>query len=85
MFAFGESFGVIRGVVSALGMPLELVTPATWKRRFGLIGAEKDAARTKATELYPGIILARKKDVGRADALLIARYGLELEQQRRAA
>lgn len=85
MFAFGEAFGVIRGVLAAMNIPIELVTPQTWKRRFGLLGTEKDAARTKAIELYPTAPLARKKDIGRADALLIARYGWETEQQRMAA
>lgn len=85
MFSFGESFGVVRGVTAALSMPIELITPQTWKRRFGLLGTEKDAARTKAIELYPAAALARKKDIGRADALLIARYGWETEQQRMAA
>lgn len=84
-FAFGESFGVIRGVASALCMSLEFVTPQVWKRRFRLVGADKDLARTKASELHPTAPLARKKDIGRADAILIARYGWELEQQRREA
>ena len=85
VFAFGESYGVIRGVLAAAYIPLELVTPQAWKRRFGLLGTEKDAARTKAIELYPEASLARKKDIGRADALLIARYGWEMEQKRVAA
>lgn len=85
VFTFGECFGVIRGVLAAAYIPLVLVTPQSWKRRFGLIGTEKDAARTKAIELYPAASLARKKDIGRADALLIARYGWEIEQQRVAA
>jgi len=85
MFSFGESFGVIRGVVAALGVPLELVRPAAWKRRFGLLKADKDVARTRAIELYPLLPLSRKKDVGRADALLIARYGLEELRKRAAA
>lgn len=79
MFGFGESFGAVRGACAALRLPLQLVTPQQWKRRFGLIGADKDLARTRAVELYPDVSaqLARKKDVGRADALLIARYGME--------
>lgn len=84
-FSFGETFGVMRGVTAALGIPLELVTPQSWKRRFSLLGADKDAARTKAIELFPEAPLSRKKDIGRAEALLIAVYGLELERQRGAA
>lgn len=75
MFNFGMGYGIIQGVVSALGIPYELVTPQSWKKRAGLIGKEKDNARTMAQQLYPDAPLGRKKDIGRADALLIARYG----------
>lgn len=75
MFNFGQSYGVAQGVVAALGIPLTLVPPQVWKRRAGLGGADKDYARTKAQLLYPSADLARKKDIGRADAILIARYG----------
>ena len=76
-FNFGHSFGVIQGVLGALGIPYELVTPAVWKKRANLVGAEKDMSRTRAIELFPmeAKRLARKKDVGRAEALLIAMFG----------
>jgi len=73
-FAFGQSLGAIHGVVAALGIPLHTVTPQSWKRRAGLIGTAKDQARAKAQQMYPGAPLARVKDQGRADAILIARY-----------
>ena len=75
MFSFGTSYGVVLGVLGALGYPVELVTPQQWKKRAGLIGKEKEAARTLAQQLYPQAELGRKKDIGRADALLIARFG----------
>lgn len=75
MFNFGMGFGVIQGVVAALGIPIELVTPQSWKKKANLIGKDKDNARTLAQQLYPGASLARKKDIGRADAILIARFG----------
>lgn len=75
MFNFGMGYGAIQGVVAALGMQLRLVTPQAWKKRAGLLRREKDQARTLAQQLYPSAPLARKKDVGRADAILIARYG----------
>ena len=79
-FNFGHSFGVIEGVLAALEVPVELVEPARWKRAAGLVGRDKDAARTAALALYPSAApwLARKKDVGRADAILIGAYGLGL-------
>jgi crossover junction endodeoxyribonuclease RuvC len=75
MFNFGMSYGMVQGIVAALGYPLVLVRPNAWKRGAGLIGKPKDAARTLAQQLYPNADLAHKKDVGRADALLIARFG----------
>jgi len=76
MFNFGCSYGVVQGVLAALGVPTELVTPPVWKKRAGLVGKDKDMARTKAQMLYPTLNLGRKKDIGRADALLIARFGV---------
>lgn len=75
MFSFGVSYGVVQGVLSALNIPFVLVTPQAWKKRAGLIHAEKDKARTTAQQLFPSADLSRKKDTGRADALLIARFG----------
>ena len=78
MFGFGRSLGAIEGVLAALGIPATYYTPATWKRRYGLLGCPKDASRTRALELYPGAAgwLTRKKDHGRADALLLAHLWL---------
>lgn len=75
-FRFGESFGIAKGVLGALRIPLVLVPSATWKRHLGLWGAEKDVARTLAIQRFPNAAeqLQRKKDIGRADALLIAHW-----------
>jgi len=75
MFNFGTGYGVIQGVLAALHIPTVLVSPAQWKKRAGLRGKEKDAGRTLAQQLYPEAPLGRKKDIGRADAILIARFG----------
>lgn len=75
MFSFGVGFGMVQGVIAALDLPIVLVTPVSWKRRAGLLGKDKDMSRTLAQRLYPGAPLGRKKDVGRADAILIALYG----------
>ena len=76
MFNFGQSFGVIKGVCSALSLPIYFVRPAKWKKHFNLIKTNKDASRTKVIEVYPEISskLHRKKDSNRADAILIALY-----------
>jgi crossover junction endodeoxyribonuclease RuvC len=75
MFNFGMGYGAVQGVCGALGYPLVLVRPNAWKKIAGLIGKPKESARTLAQQLYPEQDLSLKKHVGRADALLIARFG----------
>ena len=77
MFNFGMGYGVIQGVLAANEVPLHLVTPQKWKKHQGLIGKDKDCARTLAQQLYPQASLSRKKDIGRADAMLIGDYGVQ--------
>ena len=76
MFNFGQSFGVIKGICSALSLPIYFVRPVKWKKHFNLIKTNKDASRTKVIQIYPEISskLSRKKDSNKADAILIARY-----------
>jgi len=76
MFNFGQSFGVIKGICSALSLPIYFVRPTKWKKHFNLIKTNKEASRTKVIEVYPEISskLSRKKDSNKADAILIARY-----------
>jgi|TARA_B100000787_G_C16155335_1_gene278625 crossover junction endodeoxyribonuclease RuvC len=76
MFNFGQTFGAIKGICAALGLPIFLVRPAKWKKHFELINSSKDASRTKAIEMYPSFSeqLSKKKDVNKSDAILIARF-----------
>jgi crossover junction endodeoxyribonuclease RuvC len=76
-FNFGHSAGVVEGVLQALQMPYTLVTPQAWKKRAGLIGQDKDAARSRAIQLWPQWRALDKKGAGQAfaDAALIALYG----------
>ena len=76
MFNFGQSFGVIKGICSALSLPIYFVRPTKWRKYFNLIKTNKDASRTKVIEIYPEISsqISRKKDSNKADAILIARY-----------
>ena len=76
MFNFGQSFGVIKGICSAMQLPIHFVRPAKWKKYFNLIKTEKDASRTKAIEIFPYISskLSKKKDSNKAEAILIASY-----------
>ena len=79
MFNFGQTFGAIKGVCAALGLPIFFVRPSKWKKHFELINSSKDASRTKAIEMYPSFSkqLAKKKDVNKSDAILIARFFAE--------
>ena len=76
MFNFGQSFGVIKGICSAMQLSIFFIRPAKWKKYFGLIKTEKDASRTKVIEIFPYISseLSRKKDSNKADAVLIASF-----------
>lgn len=78
-FSLADSFGAARAILAAhipIGN-LHRVRPQVWKKQFDLLGKDKDAARLAAIEMYPNAIegLARKKDIGRADAIMIATYG----------
>jgi len=75
MFNFGKATGAVLGALGALQFPVSSVTPVKWKTTFGLIGKDKDMARTAAQELMPTAPLSLKKHGGRADALLIALHG----------
>ena len=79
MFNFGQTFGAIKGVCAALGLPIFFVRPSKWKKDFELINSSKDASRTKVIEMYPSFSkqLAKKKDVNKSDAILIARFFAE--------
>lgn len=77
MFTFGHAAGVAEGILQGLNIPYTLVTPQAWKKSAGLIGSDKDAARSRAIQLYPGLraLDAKAKGQAIADALLIARHG----------
>ena len=76
MFNFGQSFGVIKGICSAMQLPIHFVRPTKWKKYFNLINTSKDASRSRAIELFPKVSekLKRKKDSNKADSILIASY-----------
>ena len=79
MFNFGQSFGILKGICSAMQLPMYFVRPTKWKKYFNLINSEKDASRTKAIEVFPYFSseLSRKKDSNKADAILIASFYYE--------
>lgn len=80
VWTFGHAVGVVEGILQGLGIPYTLVTPQAWKKGAGLIGTDKDAARSRAIQLYPALRALDTKARGQAlaDAILIARHGSQL-------
>ena len=80
MFTFGQAYGALKATLTLCGIPYEQITPQAWKKHYNL-PKDKDAAIAKATEIFPDHrdLWARKKDDGRAEATLIAKYGLDVQ------
>ena len=76
MFNFGQSYGILKGICSAMQLPMIFVRPAKWKKYFNLINSQKDASRARAIEIFPYFSskLSKKKDSNKADAILIASF-----------
>ena len=76
MFNFGQSYGILKGICSAMQLPMFFVRPAKWKKYFNLINSQKEASRTRAIEIFPyfSTQLSKKKDSNKADAILIASF-----------
>jgi len=83
MFNFGQSYGILKGICSAMQLPMFFVRPAKWKKYFNLISSQKDASRTRAIEIFPYFSsqLSKKKDANKADAILIASFYYETHQK----
>lgn len=73
-FQFGVGFGSILSVLQALHISIELITPAVWKKSYGL-SRDKRASLDKARLMFPSAELHLAKHDGRAEALLLAEYG----------
>jgi hypothetical protein len=78
-FKYGRSVGAIEAAIALSGIPVTIVEPSVWKRFWRLPGKDKESSRQKALQLFPAAhpALARKKDHGRAEAMLIALYGIQ--------
>lgn len=78
MFRFGTAYGIAQGVIGALLIPVEFVSPQRWKKHFRL-PSDKKMSLEKAQQLFPSCAesFQRVKDHGRAEAALIAKYGAD--------
>lgn len=77
VFKYGKGYGEYRGILASLGIPFVETSPQSWKKAFGLLHCEKEKSILKAKELFPCLAneFKKKKDHGRAEALLLALYG----------
>lgn len=77
MFTFGRTLGFAHALAATSSAPVQFVTPAVWKAKFGLLKADKSASREKARTLMPRLApdITRVKDDGVAEAALLAYYG----------
>jgi len=75
-FSFGVSYGILRGVIGAIPLPLLFVTAVEWKKEFRLTH-DKSQSRVLASRLYPSkaSVFSRVRDGDRAEAALIATFG----------
>ncbi len=73
-FRMGRNFGQLCAVLDVLGIPWSEVRPAKWKKAMG-VTKDKSSSIVLARRLWPDAPLTRKKDDGRAEALLIAEWG----------
>lgn len=76
-FRFGQGFGVLQGVFSALGAPVRDAYPSAWKAGMGLTKNKKDSLLL-ACKLFPEWAATFRKDAASADlaeAALLAKFG----------
>jgi hypothetical protein len=83
VFKYGCAYGALCAVTALCEIPTHLVSPRKWKSHFGL-DADKEKSRALAIRLWPGCgLFERKKDHGRSEAALLARYGTEVIEVQR--
>ena len=77
-FAFGRNFGIWLGMLTALSLLYNKVTPSTWQKHFGPFPKEKKDRKNRikeiAQEVFPD---TNKITLATSDAILIALYAKE--------
>ena len=80
-FGIGSAFATVKTVAALCRLPIHLVTPSVWKRHHGILAVAhpKEASRALALRLFPASAesFSRKKDHGRSDAALLARFAAD--------
>jgi crossover junction endodeoxyribonuclease RuvC len=80
-FKYGRAVGAIEAAVTCCAIPLTIIEPSMWKKFHQLRGGDKESSRQRCLQPFPAAhaLLARKRDHGRAEAALIAVYGVKAE------
>lgn len=70
-FTFGRSYGFLRGILTATGIPFDEVSPQKWQKAMGcLTKGDKNVSKQKAQQLFPHLRVTHAI----ADALLLAEF-----------
>ena len=79
-FIYGRAVGALEACVQGLMIPLTIIESTAWKKFHGLLKRGKEDSRQRAIALFPGnhSFFARKLDHNRAEAALMAAYGVNL-------
>ena len=71
-FSFGKSYGFLIGLLTAISVPYEFVSPQKWQKGMNcLTKGDKNVSKAAAQRLWPKV----KVTHAIADAILIAEYG----------
>lgn len=78
LFKLGQSYGWLLGILDAIGIPYQPITPQKWKKEFGLT-SDKAKSIEVCRRLFPDVNLKRterskKDDDNMAEACLLALY-----------
>ncbi len=75
-FSLGGARATFETVCVMLDLPCVAVLPTTWKRHYDLLKTEKEVSIERAKNVIENShkYLTRKKDHGRAESMLIAKY-----------
>lgn len=70
-----RGYGQLIACLQMKGLPFQEVASSTWKKKFNLWKKDKNESIRLASQYFPNADLSLKKHHGRAEALLLARYG----------
>jgi crossover junction endodeoxyribonuclease RuvC len=81
-FKFGKTAMAPEALCYAFALPIHFVTPGAWKSKAKLIKKDKGSSRAMAKTMWPHLAddFRLVKHDGRAEAALIAHFGLQIKE-----